>query len=181
MMRIIQLPAISKNVARRFWSKIQKGSHDACWPYTGTLTTSRHGRFKIAGVSYSPHRISWQLANGPIPVGLYICHRCDNPPCCNPRHLVAETARWNAMDAVRKGRMTHPIMTESRRRALCGESSATAVYTEIQILEMHRLHNQDGLSGYAIAKRLGKHKGHIYDILKWRYWGHLKAKAAGAA
>jgi len=51
------------------------------------------------------HRWMWQQVNGPIPAGLYVCHRCDNPPCCNPDHLFLGTPTDNMRDAMKKGRI----------------------------------------------------------------------------
>jgi hypothetical protein len=60
---------------------------------------------KIGGVNVSgSHRIAFTMMFGPVPEGLQVCHVCDNPPCCNPRHLWLGTNSDNQLDAVAKGR-----------------------------------------------------------------------------
>ena len=57
------------------------------------------------------HRIAWQLTHGAIPKGMFVLHRCDNPPCVNPAHLFIGTQRDNLRDCFAKGR--HPGMPPS--------------------------------------------------------------------
>lgn len=51
------------------------------------------------------HRKAWEDTHGAIPLGLYVCHHCDNPPCCNPEHLFLGTPQQNMDDAKAKGRV----------------------------------------------------------------------------
>lgn len=50
------------------------------------------------------HRVAWELKNGPIPLGLYACHKCDVRSCINPSHMFLGTHKDNADDKVAKGR-----------------------------------------------------------------------------
>jgi len=84
---------------------------EACWPWTKARDRAGYGRLRYDGRMVSAHRRAYELGIGPIPVGLDVCHTCDNPPCCNPAHLWAGTARDNLRDAVAKGRLTAVFRT----------------------------------------------------------------------
>lgn len=101
---------ISSALLKRFWAKIQKT--DECWIWVGARKRKDgHGVFYVGGGNTAPvfenaHRTSWMIHNGPIPDGMYVCHRCDYPPCVNPAHLFLGTQGENMRDASDK-RRTH--------------------------------------------------------------------------
>ena len=70
-----------------------------CWEWIGPRTTNGYGASMMNG---SPERIasrlSWHLNRGPIPEGLMVLHKCDNPPCVNPDHLFLGVKSDNALD-----------------------------------------------------------------------------------
>jgi hypothetical protein len=73
------------------------------WPGART-GRSGYGEICAKGKIRYAHRAAWEEANGPIPPGMFVLHRCDNPPCREPRHLFIGTQRDNMRDMVAKGR-----------------------------------------------------------------------------
>jgi len=92
-----------KTVEERFWAKVDKT--DSCWVWTGATLRRGYGQIRIpVKKAKQAHRLSWEIHNGPIPDGMLVCHKCDNPPCVNPAHLFLGTQSDNNKDCVRKGR-----------------------------------------------------------------------------
>lgn len=102
----------------RFWAKVDVSTPDDCWPFQGAAGNQRSGHrtFYFANRSALAHRVAWELANGPIPDGLCVCHHCDNPPCVNPAHLFLGTVADNNADRDRKGRGRLPAPEQVVRR-----------------------------------------------------------------
>lgn len=88
----------------KFWAKIERGAPTACWSWTAGRLKRGYGRFRTPDGLMLAHRVAWELTHGPVPAGLCVLHRCDNPPCCNPAHLFLGTKTDNNADRTAKGR-----------------------------------------------------------------------------
>lgn len=114
----------------RAWRYIDRsGGESACWPWTRSCQGTGYGRLTLSGSSrprrsVPAHRFIYEQTIGAIPTGMFVMHRCDNPPCCNPAHLALGTAAENSRDMVEKGRQARRA---SHGRFRKGKLSAEAL------------------------------------------------------
>jgi hypothetical protein len=136
---------------RRFWLRVDKT--DGCWLWRGYLDRGGYGQIRVNGVFYKAHRYAWQLAhNRPVPIGMLVCHACDNRRCVRWDHLFIGTCLDNMQDASRKGRMGVPQkLTAEDVRFI---RSSKGVIRQSELAE--RFGVSDGMVGHIQAGRKWK-------------------------
>jgi hypothetical protein len=183
----------------RFWSKVDKngaipahvGWLGQCWTWKGRAGTTGYGSFTAThGRTIGAHRFSWELHNGQIPVGLFVCHRCDNRICVRPDHLFLGTATDNIRDAKQKqriaigdrnGNRTHPErrprgeshgMRTHPERIPRGERNGRARLTTADVRRIRALHAA-GVPVRTIAPHFNVSPWTIWAILNGRNWASV--------
>lgn len=146
-------------LAERFWAKVAKS--EGCWEWQGNQ--GRHGYGRLRSTSYHSvfaHRVAWELTYGPIPDGLEVCHKCDNPPCCRPDHLFLGTSAENLADMRAKGRGAR------------GERHGSAKLLDSQVMTI-RQRLAAGANVYSLASEYDVTPDTIWLIRRRRTWQHL--------
>jgi hypothetical protein len=134
-----------------------------CLVWTGPRESKMpYGKVEISGRMFLAHRVSYALHYGIDPADLKVCHKCDNPPCCSPRHLFLGTTLDNNLDMIAKGRNNPPR----------GERSGTSQLTEVEVLAMRAL-RQHGLSYQAIADQYSVSRTAARYAIQGVTWAHL--------
>lgn len=139
-----------------------------CWLWKGSRKANVgskvlwHGQWRTADGSIElAHRGAWRLMKGPIPKGLFVLHRCDNPACVNPTHLFLGTQADNISDMWGKGR--------ARPKAQHGEDHGNSKLTADLIRDIRASKE----SGVELARRLSLSPTTICDVRKRRSWKHI--------
>ena len=139
---------------------------DSCWNWTGRLVGKGYGRVGLGGAGAKEilaHRLSYQMHKGPIPEGMVVMHKCDNPRCVNPDHLDAGTQSQNIKDAFSRGRKLMP--TKKARGEECGASKLM----EADVLNIR----ESKLSFSKLAAAYGVNKSTIERIKYRKTWRHI--------
>lgn len=159
----------SMSMRERFEKRVQRGEKDECWLWLGQINYAGYGIFSPAGISGGrgdramAHRVAWELENGPIPKGKVICHKCDNPPCCNFNHLFCGTQLDNVKDCISKG----------RNRGPCGEKSSTAKLTSKEVLVIREIFDCGLASTRELTRMFGMSYPNIRAIVTRKNWRHI--------
>lgn len=146
----------------RFWAKVDIRSANECWPWTASVRRKDegYGAFSLRGKHRPASRVAYAIAYGDIPAGMVVCHKCDNPPCCNPNHLFIGTPQDNDADRVAKGRQA------------MGSRNGVAVLDEHKVLCIRRMHSRLGASTKELARIFSVSYFTVWDVLN-RSWKHV--------
>ncbi len=120
----------ARPVTDRFWEKVKKTTD--CWIWTAAAQPFGYGKFVVKKGS-SPvgaHRLSYEMEIGPIPEGMQVLHRCDNPACVKPDHLFLGTQADNIRDMRGKGRWKYKARDQS------GERNPNSILTNAEVAAM---------------------------------------------
>jgi hypothetical protein len=148
----------------RFWSKVDRSAGpDACWPWIADAKTSAgYGVFHpVHGLTMGAHRLALADKIGrPLASDEFACHRCDNPPCCNPDHLFIGSHSENMADMTAKGRSAH------------GERKHSARLTDEQVIAIRR-QAAAGTPSRTLAARHAVAESLISMIIRGTRWTHV--------
>jgi hypothetical protein len=100
-----------KPAVERVLDKVVAIPFAGCWVFMGATNSFGYGIVGSGGrgkPNDRAHRITYKHFKGEIPKGMFVCHTCDVPSCCNPDHLFLGTNQDNVNDMVRKKRNSKP-------------------------------------------------------------------------
>ena len=152
-----------KSEQLRFWEKVRIGWPNDCWLWQASTNEYGYGRFRVGARLVKAHRYALLAAHGRLDDERHVLHSCDNPPCCNPRHLRLGTQAENVADMHARGRNGQPK----------GETHCHAKLTDDAVREIRRL-LAGGVRQREIAAAYGVAAQQISEIKLDKAWRHVK-------
>lgn len=141
-----------------FWSLVDRRGEDDCWPWKGSKTKLKYGQFCLNGKVRYTHRLAL-LFSGVDIEGFVIRHSCDNPPCCNPKHLTAGTQLENIQDISDRKRW-NPTRLENQP------------FSKLNCQAVHEIRTATlfGVGAYKLAKIFGVKPQTVQNVIWGKTW-----------
>jgi hypothetical protein len=153
----------TQSITDRLLSKIRVNAETGCWIWTANKNNKGYGKLRVGDEKQYAHRVAYELYRGPIPKGIVVCHRCDNPACVNPDHLFLGTQAENIADMMVKGRQR---LTE--RRGTCNGNSKLSEADVVAIRSAENLKLRELAAHYGVTPTL------ISYIRRGKNWSHVQ-------
>lgn len=154
--------AVKGAVLNRLMNRAAILTGSGCWEWRGAKFQSGYGMIVVNGKQKRAHRVMFECAKGPIPVGLLVRHTCDNPACINPAHLCLGTNADNSADMVQRGRQAKGDRSAMRRvevRArmstlMAGENSSFArlSWDKVSMIRKDRRSHSEIAKDYGVSQ-----------------------------
>lgn len=163
-----------KPALERFWDRVDKSSD--CWLWAGTKKNHsrypdpnrRYGVMEFEGRQWEVHRLSYKLAHGDIPIGMLVCHKCDNPLCVNPDHLFLGTIQENNRDRHVKGR----TQVGRQQASITNPERQSKKLTIDQVREIHKRFSQ-GEGSDVLGQEFGIQRSTVHRIATGKMWSSV--------
>lgn len=153
----------SREQVERLLLERRRITEAGCWEYTGVPGHYGYCTISLHGTPWRVHRLSWTFWRGPIPDGMFVCHKCDNRVCFNPDHLFIGTVADNNADMDAKGRRRWRFTTRATSEQMASKLTADDV----------RAIRASQEPVHVLAERYGISEPHVYNIRNRRKWADL--------
>jgi hypothetical protein len=158
MFKAKPMPNLTPKQIERFWSKVNRRGPEDCWEWQRGRFSNGYGLVTLHPFgNFLAHRIAYAIGYGRAPGQLFVCHRCDNPRCCNPAHLFLGTCADNLADM------------RAKQRGAMGEASPHAKLTTSVVLAI--LASDE--SQQALGDRYEVSQTAVGNIRRGKTWGHI--------
>ena len=155
----VVLRKMGTDIRERFNSFVTITETSECIEWPEHARAYGYGHFTFGNKPQRAHRVSYEMHNGPLSSGAVVRHKCDNPPCVNPRHLDQGSRGDNNRDRSERGRSAR------------GENGSNAKLKDAEVIEIRE--SQGIISGSVLADKYGVSRSTISSIFKRRNWSHL--------
>jgi len=147
---------------RKRWADKVRFTNDphSCWEWTGAKQKKGYGQIGEDGKTLNAHRTAWGIAFGPVPAGMQVLHKCDNPSCVRWSHLFLGTPMDNMIDKIEKGRQ------------LRGQQMAQSKLTEADVRQIRQRAAGGEFHG-SIAADMNVCRQNVDKIVRRKSWAHV--------
>lgn len=152
---------VTSKEAHSFWSKVDIVAANSCWEWMRYCLPFGHGQVSIGRKTMLAHRVAYCLTKGEIPPGFQVRHLCDNPRCCNPKHLALGKDQDNSDDKCKQGRQAR------------GSGNGRSKLSEEQVLQIHNSNKTQE----ELASQFGIRQSMVSRIKAGVYWNWLTGAA----